>query len=226
MIKVFKNILSKSEVDQFINHLNTSENWEDGQKTAGKQASQVKHNAQLSEHCELAITLGNHILRKLGNHDAFTSFTLADKIYPPRFNRYATSQHYGFHVDSAIMQMPGSNQSIRTDLSATLFLTDPETYAGGELQFQMGTEIQTIKLKAGDMVVYPSNTLHQVTPVTDGTRICAFFWIQSMVKHHHQRTLLHDLDETIQRLTKQQASEEINDLSKIYHNLLREFAST
>ncbi len=226
MIQIFDNVLSASEVDQFLDHLAQSEHWEGGLKTAGSLASQVKSNAQLSEHCELAITLGNHILKKLGALAPFISFALPNKIYPPRFNRYAEEQHYGFHVDSAIMQIPDSRQSMRTDLSATLFLTEPDHYEGGELQFQFGTETQSIKLPAGSMVVYPSNTLHQVTPVTAGARVCSFFWIQSMIKQHEQRLLLNELDNSIQNLTAlNQDTTEINNLSKVYHNLLRQWST-
>jgi len=226
MIQIFEDVLTAHEVEQFLNHLNQSEHWEGGNKTAGSLASQVKDNVQLSEHCELAITLGNHILKKLGALDPFISFALPDKIYPPRFNRYSDEQHYGFHVDSAIMQIPDSRQSMRTDLSATLFLSDPESYEGGELEFQLGTDTQSIKLPAGSMVVYPSNTLHQVTPVTNGARVCSFFWIQSMVKQHDQRMLLNELDQSIQNLTRlKQDVTEINNLSKIYHNLLRQWST-
>lgn len=226
MIKIFENILPTTEVEQFLSHLDNSDQWQDGNNTAGALASQVKDNVQLSEYCELAISLGNHLLKKLGQHDAFISFALPDKIYPPRFNRYRDQQHYGFHVDSAIMQIPDSRQSMRTDLSATLFLSAPESYEGGELQFQLGTDTQSIKLPAGSMVVYPSNTLHQVTPVTQGQRVCSFFWIQSMVQSLDQRLLLNELDQSIQTLTRlKQDPTEINNLSKIYHNLLRQWAT-
>lgn len=226
MIQIFDDVLTAHEVEQFLNHLHQSEHWEGGNKTAGSLASQVKDNAQLSEHCDLAISLGNHILKKLGVLEPFISFALPDKIYPPRFNRYANQQHYGFHVDSAIMQIPDSRQSMRTDLSATLFLSAPESYEGGELQFQFGVDTQSIKLPAGSMVVYPSNTLHQVTPVTVGARVCSFFWIQSMVQQHDQRLLLNDLDQSIQSLTQhKQGNNEINQLTKVYHNLLRQWST-
>lgn len=226
MLQVFEKLLTPTEIEQFSSHLKQSDQWEDGQKTAGSLAGQVKNNLQLSEHCELAITLGNHILKKLGQHERFIAYALPDKIYPPRFNQYSGQQHYGFHVDSAIMQIPDSRQSLRTDLSATLFLTEPESYEGGELEFQLGAESQSIKLAAGSMIVYPSNTLHQVTPVTKGARTCSFFWIQSMVKNHDQRLLLHDLDSSIQNLTRlKQDPTEIKNLSKVYHNLLRQWAS-
>ncbi len=227
MIKIFEQLLPQAEVDQFIDHLTQSDQWQDGNHSAGSLAGEVKDNKQLSEYSELAITLGNHVLKKLGQHPDFISFALPDKIYPPRFNRYGKAQHYGFHVDSAVMQIPESQESMRTDLSATLFLTDPDQYEGGELQFQLGTQIQSIKLPAGSMVVYPSNTLHQVTPVTKGTRISSFFWIQSMVKATEQRLLLSELDNSIQNLTRlNQDKTEINNLSKIYHNLLRQWADT
>lgn len=226
MIKTFENMLTAAEVSQFLSHLNQSKHWKDGLSTAGSLAGQVKNNMQLDENCELAISLGNHILKKLGQHDAFMSFALADKIYPPRFNWYTNEQHYGFHVDSAIMQMPASRQSMRTDLSATLFLSDPEQYEGGNLEFKFGEDTQSIKLPAGSMVVYPSSTLHQVTPVCNGSRVCAFFWMQSMVKNHEQRLLLHDLDQSIQSLTTHKQNQaDIKKLSMVYHNLLRQFAA-
>ncbi|MGJ8618910.1 MAG: Fe2+-dependent dioxygenase [Methylophilaceae bacterium] len=224
MLTVIKNILTQSEVKQFRAHLD-QQAWQDGNETAGGLAKQVKNNQQLAdEQSEVAVSLGNHILRILGNHPQFTSFALPEKIYPPRFNRYEQGETYGLHVDSAMMAIPNTHMSLRSDLSATLFLTEPDEYDGGELSIALEFGTQEVKLAAGDMVVYPSSSLHQVTPIKSGVRTCAFFWVQSMVQRQEQRSLLYDLDQSIQALTKQKVDqEELTKLSRVYHNLLRQW---
>lgn len=227
MLTIINNMLSKSEVKQFRAHLDKAA-WQDGKKTAGGFATQVKNNQQLAdEQSEMAVSLGNHILRKLGNHPQFISAALPNKIYPPRFNRYKKGETYGVHVDSAVMLIPNTNISIRSDLSATLFLCEPDEYEGGELSIELEFGTQQVKLAAGDMVLYPSSSLHQVEPIIKGTRTCAFFWVQSMVQSQAQLSLLYDLDRSIQRLTQQKADhEELTKLSGVYHNLLRQWAQS
>jgi PKHD-type hydroxylase len=186
----------------------------------------VKKNQQLAEQFEVAISLGNHVLKKLGNHPQFISAALPKTIYPPKFNQYGVGETYGLHVDSAIMQVPNTNISLRSDLSATLFLSEPDEYAGGELSIETEFGAQQVKLAAGDMVLYPSSSLHQVCPVTKGVRTASFFWIQSMVSHTDNRSLLYELDQTIQTLTQQNSDQaEVTKLTGIYHNLLRKWAS-
>lgn len=225
MLIVIENVLSKSEVKQFRENLD-KQTWQDGGQTAGGLAKQVKNNQQLAnEQSEVAVSLGNHILKKLGNQPQFISAALPDKIYPPRFNRYKKGETYGIHVDNAVMRVPNSTVSLRSDLSATLFLCEPDEYEGGELTIELEFGAQEVKLAAGGMVLYPSSSLHQVKPVQKGVRTCAFFWIQSMVQSQEQRSLLYDLDMSIQDLTRQKVDQtELTKLSGIYHNLLRQWA--
>ncbi len=227
MLIPIKQVLSKDEVRQFRNHLDAA-TWQDGLHTAGTLASAVKRNLQLEDGVEPALSLGNHILRKLAANPAFISAALPDRIYPPKFNRYQDGGSYGAHVDSAVMQVPGMPISVRSDLSATLFLAEPEEYDGGELEIESAFGIQAVKLEAGDMVLYPSSSLHRVTPVTRGARIASFFWIQSMVGDAAARTLLFDLDQAIQGLTDTlgRDNRDLLKLTGIYHNLLRRWAMT
>ena len=220
-------VLDKDEVRQFRLQLDQA-SWQDGALSAGSLARQVKRNLQLDEHSELAIELGNRILRKLGRHPAFLSAALPRRIYPPRFNRYRDGGTYGAHIDSAILQLPGSGLNVRSDVSATLFLSEPEDYEGGVLEIESNTGLQRIKLPAGSMILYPSSTLHRVTPVLRGERVAAFFWIESLVADEHARTLLFDLDQSIQALTPRlpAGDTQLVKLSGVYHNLLRRWAIT
>jgi len=227
MLIIINNVLSKDEVRQFRAYLESAA-WHDGANTAGTLARTVKQNAQIDDAAEVAISLGNHILRSLAHHPQFVSAALPRKIYPPKFNRYANGATYGTHVDSAIMQIPGTSQSLRSDLSATLFLSEPDEYEGGELEIETQFGVQSVKLAAGDMVLYPSSSLHRVTPVLEGARLASFFWIESLVGDEAERTMLFDLDQTIQNLT---LTLDANDpqllrLSGIYHNLLRRWGTT
>lgn len=226
MLIVVTNVLDAGEVQQFRSHLDNAE-WQDGQKTAGGLARRVKKNQQLDDNAEPCISLGNHVLRKLAQTPAFLSAALPDRIYPPKFNRYAEYEAYGAHIDGSMMQLPGTGQTIRTDLSATLFLSEPDEYDGGELSIETKYGIQTVKLPAGDMVLYPSTSLHQVTPVTRGMRTAAFFWIQSLVRDAQQREMLFDLDNSVQHLTTELGAKhaEVVKLSGLYHNLLRQWAT-
>ncbi|NWG87763.1 MAG: Fe2+-dependent dioxygenase [Hydrogenophilaceae bacterium] len=225
MLIPIENVLSKDEVSQFRASLDQAD-WQDGSKTAGTLARSVKRNQQLEDGNALAVSLGNHILRRLGNHPAFISAALPSRIYPPKFNRYADGGSYGAHVDSALMQVPGTGITVRSDLSATLFLSEPDEYNGGELEIEGPFGVQSVKLEAGDMVLYPSSSLHRVTPVTRGTRLASFFWIQSMVADEGARTLLFDLDQAIQALTPSVQPDDghLLKLTGVYHNLLRRWA--
>lgn len=227
MLITIDHVLSKDEVKQFRHHLDAAK-WNDGTKTAGTLARNVKRNAQIDDSTEVAISLGNHILRSLGNNPLFVSAALPRKIYPPKFNRYADGGTYGTHVDSAIMQIPGTNLSLRTDLSATLFLAEPDEYEGGELEIETEFGVQAVKLEAGDMVLYPSSSLHRVMPVTEGARVASFFWIESLVNDEGERAMLFDLDQTIQKLTPSVGANDprLLKLTGIYHNLLRRWSIT
>jgi PKHD-type hydroxylase len=227
MLITIDNVLSKDEVRQFRENLDSAE-WRDGLRTAGTLARHVKGNLEIDENADVAVSLGNHILRVLGNDPTFISAALPRKIYPPRFNRYAEGGTYGLHVDSAVMPIPGTRDSLRSDLSATLFLAEPGEYEGGELEIETAFGAQAVKLDAGDMVLYPASSLHRVTPVTRGARVAAFFWIESMVADDAERALLFDLDQTIQSLAPALDARDprLLRLTGIYHNLLRRRAST
>jgi PKHD-type hydroxylase len=196
--------------------------WTDGRVTAGHQGIHVKQNLQIAEGSALGIELGNAVLSALERHPLFISAALPNRVYPPMFNRYQSGMHFGSHVDGSIRLIPGSGAKIRTDLSATLFLAPPESYDGGELLIEDTYGTQTVKLAAGDMILYPASSLHRVNPVTRGTRLACFFWVQSMVRDDGQRALLFDLDNAIQRLTATGADESARvHLTGCYHNLLR-----
>lgn len=227
MLIPIEKVLSKEEVAQFRAHLDRAE-WQDGLKTAGTLARHVKRNEQLGDDAEPAVSLGHRILQRLGEIPRFISAALPVRIYPPKFNRYADGGTYGIHVDSALMPVPGTNVTVRTDLSATLFLAEPGEYDGGELEIESAFGVQSVKLEAGDMVLYPSSSLHRVAPVTRGARIASFFWIQSMVADEGKRTLLFDLDQSIQELTPLVPADDgrLLKLTGVYHNLLRRWAST
>ncbi|TFW29150.1 Fe2+-dependent dioxygenase [Massilia horti] len=227
MLITIDNVLSKDEVQQFRQHLDRAQ-WRDGARTAGTLARQVKGNLEIDEDSEVAVSLGNHILRTLGNHPEFISAALPRKIYPPRFNRYTEGGAYGLHVDSALMPIPGTRDRLRSDLAATLFLAEPDEYEGGELEIETAFGAQAVKLNAGDMVLYPASSLHRVSPVTQGARVAAFFWIESMVNDDTERAMLYDLDQTIQSLgtTLDARDPRLLRLTGIYHNLLRRRAST
>ena len=218
-------VLTKDEVRQFRQELDASD-WNDGAATAGTLAKSVKRNQQVADGSELAVRLGQHILRRLAATPLFISAALPRTIYPPKFNRYADGGTYGAHVDSALMFLPGSSQQMRTDLSATLFLAEPEEYDGGELEVEGPFGVQAVKLGAGDMVLYPSTSLHHVTPVTRDARVTSFFWIESLVQDEGERTLLFDLDQSIQQMTPLVAPDDMRllQLTGVYHNLLRRWA--
>jgi PKHD-type hydroxylase len=199
--------------------------WIDGCVTAGHQSVRVKDNRQLPEEHPVARQLGEMILAALGRHALFLSAALPLRVFPPLFNRYEGGQSFGNHVDNAIRQLTGSGARLRTDLSATLFLAEPEEYDGGELLVEDTYGVHSVKLQAGHMVLYPSTSLHNVRAVTRGARIASFFWIQSMIREDGERTLLFDLDTAIQRLTLDLPDHPAAvQLTAVYHNLLRRWA--
>ncbi|GAC24080.1 Fe2+-dependent dioxygenase [Paraglaciecola mesophila] len=226
MLTVIEDLLSKKEVTQFTQALDKGQ-WLDGKHTAGSQASKVKYNQQLDDGSALAIELRNTVIRKLSGNALFMSSALPNKIYPPKFNRYQGGEHYGLHVDASVMPIPNSHQMLRTDLSATLFLSEPKTYDGGELSIETQFGLQQIKLNAGSVILYPANSLHQVNPVTKGHRTASFFWIESLVRSNDQRSMLFDLDQSIQALTVELGNNdaEVKRLTGVYHNLMRSWAS-
>ena len=203
----------------------TQAEWVDGRITAGHQSARAKDNLQIPEGHPSAREAGELILQSLNHNALFISAALPLKVFPPLFNRYDAGQSFGNHVDNAIRQVPGTPHRIRTDLSATLFLTDPHDYDGGELVVEDTYGVHQVKLPAGHMVLYPSTSLHHVRPVTRGARVSSFFWIQSMVRDDGQRTLLFDLDTAIQRVAGEPALHApAVQLTGVYHNLLRQWA--
>ena len=202
--------------------------WADGKATAGYQSAQAKHNLQLPETDPAAKELGALILEALAKNSTFFAAALPRRIYPPLFNCYRGGGSFGFHVDNAVRYDRGNAmQPVRTDVSATLFLSAPEEYDGGELVIEDTYGNQRVKLPAGHLVVYPGTSLHQVTPVTRGARIASFFWIQSLVRDDGERRLLFDLDLGIRRMTQAQPEHPaLVQLTGVYHNLLRRWADT
>jgi PKHD-type hydroxylase len=203
--------------------------WADGRITAGYQSGKAKDNAQLPETDPVARELGTLVLDALARNSTFFSAALPQRIYPPLFNRYGGGQSFGFHVDNAIRydRSRGGADPVRTDLSATLFLSSPEEYDGGELVIEDTYGMQRVKLAAGDLVLYPGTSLHQVTPVTRGERIASFFWIQSLLREDAQRRMMFELDVSIRRLTQDVPDHPaLVQLTGIYHNLLRRWSET
>lgn len=196
--------------------------WVDGKVTAGHQSAQVKQNRQLPESDPLAQEMGNLVLQRLARNPLFMAAALPRKIFPPLFNRYEGGENFGYHVDNAVRPITGSSERVRTDLSATLFLSEPDSYEGGELVVDDVYGPRSIKLPAGHMVLYPGTSLHRVNAVTRGARISSFFWLQSLVREDAQRSLLLDLDVAIQRLTQDvKEHPSLIQLTGVYHNLLR-----
>ncbi len=201
--------------------------WVDGRATAGHQGAQVKHNLQIAEGSLIGAELGKIIVGALDRQPLFISAALPRRIYPPLFNRYdgTAGMHFGGHVDGSVRLLPGSGTQIRTDISATLFISAPEDYDGGELLIEDTYGTQSVKLPAGDLILYPATSLHRVTPVTRGARLASFFWIQSMVRDDARRALLFDLDMSVVRLTRDAPGHaSLVTLTGCYHNLLRMWA--
>lgn len=223
MVKI-KALLSKEQVASVRQRLAAAP-WVDGRVTAGEQSGRVKENLQLPQDSREGRELGDLILDALSVSPLFVSAALPLKVYPPLFNRYEGGGHFGSHVDNAIRHIPGTPHRIRTDLSATLFLAEPDEYDGGELVVEDSYGTHRVKLDAGDMVLYPASSLHHVTPVSRGARIASFFWIQSMVRDDGKRRILYELDQSIQKLgTDHPDHPTVVELTSIYHNLLRRWA--
>jgi len=215
-------ILNADQLHFARSKLDATNAWVDGRATAGHQGARVKNNLQIDERSSTAQELGDLILGALERNPLFISSVLPSVVYPPMFNRYEGGMQFGNHVDGAVRLMPGTGMKIRTDVSATLFLSPPEEYDGGELMIEDTYGSHAVKLPAGDMIVYPATSLHRVNPVTRGMRTASFFWAQSMVRSDAERTLLFDLDSAIQRLNASAADEPARiQLTGCYHNLLR-----
>jgi len=219
-------VLAPAELAEARALLESAE-WVDGRVTAGHQGARVKDNVQIPVHHPIARQVGDMIGRALNQNPLFLSAALPLHILPPMFTRYTGGQQFGTHVDGSIRQIPGSNVRIRTDLSCTLFFAGPEEYEGGELIIEDTYGSKRVKLPAGHMILYPSTSLHRVTPVTRGARLCSFFWLQSMVRDNTQRSLLFEMDVAIQRLGAEQPDHpSVVQLTGVYHNLLRQWAET
>jgi PKHD-type hydroxylase len=216
MLIVIEGVLDKAQVARFADDL-TRARWVDGAATAGTRSVLVKQNAQVDENDRVGIALGEEILHGLGRNALFLSAALPEKIYPPKFNLYENGGHYGTHVDAAIMRCARLGMTVRSDVSATIFLSEPDDYDGGELVIEGEFGAQEVKLGAGDMVLYPSSSLHRVEPVTRGRRLASFLWLQSAVADAGARALLFDMDQGIQAL-------DADRLGQVYHNLLRRWA--
>jgi PKHD-type hydroxylase len=199
--------------------------WQDGRLTAGFQSARVKRNLQLSQSEAAAQEAGETVVRALERNALFVSAALPHRVYPPLFNRYEPGMAFDAHIDNAVRQIPGTPHRLRTDVSATLFLSSPSDYDGGELTIEDTYGAHSVKLAAGDMVVYPASSLHRVEPVVRGVRLAAFFWVQSMVREDAARTLLFELDTAVRQLTATQADRNsLVRLTACYHNLLRRWA--
>lgn len=225
MLYHIPNVLTKAQV-QHCRELMDNADWVNGKVTAGTLSATVKHNQQLPNDHPLTYEMGEWILEALGEHPLFLSAALPLEIIPPLFNRYSNSEAFGMHVDNAIRRVPNSRQRLRTDLSCTLFFSEPDDYEGGELVVEDSYGFHEVKLPAGDMVLYPSTSLHEVTPVTKGERTAAFFWVQSMVREDATRHMLFNLDQSIQQLRMElgDSHAEIVKLTNLYHNLIRKWA--
>ncbi|MDU1689516.1 MAG: Fe2+-dependent dioxygenase [Bradyrhizobium sp.] len=222
-------ILSKDDVAEF-RHIMDYSDWEDGRSTAGAQSAMVKRNEQLPPDSEVARKLGHRIISAMTANPRFLAAAIPQHIFPPLFNRYAadSGHHFGIHVDNAVRGDKLTGLRIRTDLSVTLFLSEPEEYDGGELVIEDLYGSHEVKLPAGDLVLYPASSLHMVTPVTRGVRIASFFWLQSMIRDPLARSMIFDLDTTIQDLSRRMGRDdpEMVRLTGLYHNLIRYWAET
>lgn len=224
MLLQIPEVLTPEQVAHALRTFDQAE-WVDGRVTAGHQSARAKDNMQLPEDGAAAREVGQMILTALQRHPLFLSAALPLQVFPPLFNRYSGGQAFGTHVDNSIRQITGTPHRIRTDISATLFFTGPDEYDGGELVVEDTYGVHSVKLPPGHMVLYPSTSLHHVRPVTRGARICSFFWIQSMVRDDGERTLLFDLDSSIQRVSQDLPNHpSAVQLTGIYHNLLRRWA--
>ena len=225
MLLHIPDVLSHEQVTRIRAALEAAD-WTDGRETVGAQGAQVKRNQQLPDAAALRRQLGQLVLAALAASPLYHAATLPLRTLPPRFNRYEDGGQYGFHVDGAVMAL-SADASLRSDVSCTLFLSDPDDYDGGELIVSDTYGEHEVKLAAGDLIVYPSSSLHRVAPVTRGRRLASFFWVQSLVRDDGRRRLLFELDTSIQTLTRSGAdASALLQLTGIYHNLLRQWAET
>jgi PKHD-type hydroxylase len=217
-------VLTREQVADMRRQLDASQ-WIDGRATVGEQGAKVKQNRQLPETSPLSLALGQIIQAALARHPLYFSAVLPLRTIPPLFNSYAGGEHYGAHVDGSMRRIPGSEQWVRTDVSTTVFLCDPEEYDGGELIVTDAYGEHEVKLPAGDAIVYPSTSIHRVEPVTRGARVCSFFWTQSMVRDDARRSMLLELDQNIQSLRARLGDcPELVGITGHYHNLLRQWS--
>lgn len=226
MLLNIPDVLDARQLAEFRARLDSAD-WADGRITAGHQSVKAKDNIQLPEDSAVARDLGAVVLQALSRNSTFFSAALPRRVYPPLFNRYTGGQSFGFHVDNAVRydRSGGHAEPVRTDLSATLFLSDPDEYEGGELVIEDTYGTHGVKLPAGHLVLYPGTSLHKVTPVTRGARTASFFWVQSMVRDDTQRRLMFDLDVSIRRLTAEVPEHpSLIQLTGVYHNLLRQWS--
>jgi PKHD-type hydroxylase len=227
MLLQIPELLTKGEVAEVRRIIDTA-TWVDGNATSGVQAALAKRNEQLPVDGAAARKAGAIVTAALERHALFASAALPQTILAPLFNRYGAGHGFDNHVDNAVRMNVATGRRIRTDLSATLFLAEPDTYDGGELTIEDLYGVHSVKLQAGDLILYPATSLHNVTPVTRGVRVASFFWIQSLVRSDTNRTLLFDMDIAIQRLgqTVGQGDPSVVSLTGTYHNLLRLWAET
>ena len=225
MLICVPDVLSKAEVAAFRSAMDAAE-WEDGRSTAGAQSALVKNNEQLPPAGDLARQLGDRVISAIMGSALFVSAAIPLRVFPPLFNRYGVGHKFGIHVDNAVRGDHLTGMRIRTHLSVTLFLSEPEEYEGGELVVEDYYGSHTVKLPAGHLVLYPATSLHMVTPVTAGRRVGSFLWLQSMIRDAHARSLIFDLDTTIQDLVERlgRDDKDVVKLTGLYHNLIRYWA--
>ena len=227
MLVCIPNVLDAAQIVSLRERLDRPNSWVDGRVTAGYQGAPVKFNQQIDELSDVAVACQRIVVSALERHPLFISAVLPNNIYPPMFNRYGEGMKFGAHVDGSVRINPQTGQKLRTDVSATLFLTNPDDYDGGELEIEDTFGRHSVKLGAGDMVAYPATSLHQVTPITRGVRTSCFFWVQSLIRDDTQRASLHDMDNAIQRLNQTNADEIARrSLIGCYHNLVRQWSET
>ena len=225
MLVCVPDVLSKAEVVDFRGVMDNA-TWEDGRSTAGAQSAMVKKNEQLPPNSEISRKFGERVVKALAANPLFISAAIPRHIFPPLFNRYGVGQHFGVHVDNAVRGDQLTGMRIRTDLSVTLFLSEPDEYDGGELVVEDYYGSQEVKLPAGHLVLYPATSMHTVTPITRGARTASFFWLQSMIRDAHARSMIFDLDNAIQSLVVRlgRNDPQVVKLAGLYHNLIRYWA--